>query len=232
VGPAERNGNEPGGSGLETVPTARPDVDLVVFDLDGVLVDTQYAEDAGIRYLALLMDVDLSPIQATELFTGKRLGACIALLEKMSGRAAPDDASELVRAECERILGPSLDPIEGVAEVLPHIDTRMCVASNSPRSLIERRLRACGIIDHFEGRLFSAYDVNSWKPEPTLFLSAAADCRVSASLCSVIEDSPVGVRAGVSAGMRVLQFTNGRPCTAHSHGVTTFAHMSQLPALI
>jgi HAD superfamily hydrolase (TIGR01509 family) len=204
----------------------------VVFDLDGVLVDTQYAEDAGLRYLALLMDVELSPAQATELFTGKRLGACTALLEKMAGRAAPDNATELVRAECERILGPVLDPIEGVADVLRHIDARMCVASNSPRPLIERRLRACGIIDHFEDRLFSAYDVNSWKPDPTLFLFAAAACRVPASACSVVEDSPVGVRAGLSAGMRVLQFTNGRPCPPHSPGVTTFAHMSQLPALI
>ena len=206
--------------------------DLVVFDMDGVLVDTQHAEDGGLVRLAHRMGLALGDQRAAELFSGKRLATCVELLEALTGRPAPDDAVEFVRAECERILGPRLEPVAGVEEALRHISSRKCFASNSPRDLVERRLRASGLIDYFGGRIVSAYDANVWKPDPGLFLSAAAAHRVAPARCVVIEDSAVGVRAGVLAGMRVLQFTNGRSTTAHCDGVMTFAHMAELPALI
>ncbi|OLF10536.1 hypothetical protein BLA60_15245 [Actinophytocola xinjiangensis] len=207
-------------------------VRLVVFDLDGVLVDTQYAEDVALARLGRRMGLLLGDEEAGELFSGKRLATCIELLETLSDRPAPADAVEFVRTECERILGPRIDPVDGVEEALRRITVTKCVASNSPRDLIERRLRASGLLDYFEDRLSSAYDANVWKPDPGLFLSAAADHQVLPSGCTVIEDSAVGVRAGVRAGMRVLQFTNGRAVAAHSDGVVTFAHMAELPSLI
>jgi len=210
----------------------RHPVRLVVFDLDGVLVDTQYAEDGGLLRLARRMGLTLGEEQAGVLFSGKRLATCIELLERLAGRPAPEDAVEFVRAECERILGPRIDPVDGAEEALRRIKLTKCVASNSPHDLIERRLRASGLLDYFEDRLCSAYDVNAWKPDPGLFLSAAAEYEVPPSGCAVVEDSAVGVRAGVRAGMHVLQFTNGRAVAPHSHGVTTFAHMAQLPGLI
>ncbi len=212
--------------------TGHPSVGLVVFDLDGVLVDTQYAEDGGLARLGRRMGLTLDDERASALFSGKRLATCIELLETLSGRPAPQDAVAFVRAECERILGPRIDPVEGAEEALRRITVTKCVASNSPRHLIERRLEASGLLDYFEDRLCSAYDTNVWKPDPGLFLSAAAAHRVPPSKCVVVEDSEVGVRAGVRAGMRVLQFTNGRPGAAHSDGVTTFTHLSQLPDLI
>jgi HAD superfamily hydrolase (TIGR01509 family) len=210
----------------------RPPVGLVVFDLDGVLVDTQYAEDGGLVRLARRMGLTIGDEQASELFSGKRLATCIELLETLSGRPAPEDAVEFVRAACERILGPRIDPVDGAEEALRRITGTKCVASNSPRDLIERRLRASGLLGYFEDRVCSAYDTNVWKPDPGLFLSAAAEYQVPPSECTVIEDSAVGVCAGVRAGMRVLQFTNGRSCPPHSEGVVTFAHMAQLPDLI
>lgn len=206
--------------------------ELIIFDLDGVLVDTQDAENGALAYLGGLMGLRLEQDEANALFAGKRMQECIDLMVKRSGHAPPAGAMGLVRARCEELIGDRMEPIAGVADALARIGARKCVASNSPRAIIERRLRGAGLLDHFGDRLFSAYEISAWKPDPKLFLWAADECGSEVDACVVVEDSAVGVGAAVKAGMRVLQYAADPAVGPHGGGVRTFADMARLPDLL
>ncbi|MFF0223658.1 HAD family hydrolase [Streptomyces sp. NPDC004629] len=212
-----------------------PDPVLVIFDLDGVLVDTQDAENGALAHIGELMGLTLGTQQRDDLFSGKKMQECIDLMEAMTRTAPPPDAMALARAKCEQLIGERMDPIDGVADTLERLSARglgMCVASNSPREIIERRLAKAGVLHHFGDRLFSAYDVSAWKPDPKLFLWAAAECGAAVDDCVVVEDSPVGVDAALGAGMRVLQYAADPAVGPHRGGAQVFTSMRELPGLL
>ncbi len=218
-------------------PVARPgqpglaEVELVIFDLDGVLIDVQQAEDGALALLAERMGLRLGRAEYTEMFSGRQLQACINLIEARTGSPAPADAVAFVRASCARLIGPVLEPVDGVREALAAIDVTTCVASNSPPEIIRDRLSAAGIDAHFGGRTYSAYTVNAWKPDPELFRWAATDLGADPARTIVIEDSAVGVIAARAAGMRAFQFC-GSGAMPHPSATLTFDTMAALPGLI
>ncbi|MFI5544946.1 HAD family hydrolase [Streptomyces sp. NPDC051815] len=210
--------------------------EFVVFDLDGVLVDTQDAENGGIAHVGTLMGLHLTREQQDELFSGKKMQECFDLMADLARTAPPRDAMAIARARCEELIGERIEPIDGVAYALERlaaaVGERMCVASNSPLGIMRSRLEKAGILRHFGDRLFSAYDAEAWKPDPKLFLWAAESCGVTPDECVVVEDSPVGVDAAVAAGMRVLQYTADPATPPHRDGVLTFPSMRSLPRLV
>ncbi|MEV1047006.1 HAD-IA family hydrolase [Streptomyces sp. NPDC049916] len=209
--------------------------EFVIFDLDGVLVDTQDAENGGLAHVGELMGLYLDKERRDELFSGKKMQECLDLMAEITGTPPPEGAMALARARCDELIGPRLEPIEGTAHALERLSaagTGMCVASNSPPGIMADRLGKAGVLHHFEGRLFSAYDIGAWKPDPGLFLWAAAECGAAVADCVVVEDSPVGVDAGLGAGMRVLQYTADPATGPHREGVRTFASLRELPGLI
>ncbi|MDH2389223.1 HAD-IA family hydrolase [Streptomyces sp. HNM0663] len=209
---------------------------FVIFDLDGVLVDTQDAENGALAHVGELMGLSLGTEQRDELFSGKKMQECLDLMAELTGKAPPRDAMPIARAKCEELIGDRLEPLEGVADALDRLRALplagMCVASNSPLEIIESRLAKAGILHCFDGQLFSAYDVGAWKPDPRLFSWAAESCGAAAEDCVVVEDSPVGVDAGLGAGMRVLQYTADPAAGPHREGAVAFSSMHELPALI
>lgn len=206
--------------------------DLVIFDLDGVLVDTQDAENNALAYLGELMGLSIGRAERDHLFAGKKMQECIDLMEEMSALPPPPNAMSIVRAKCEELLGPRLEPIDGVEHVLGQLDCNLCVASNSPPEIIQHRLRSAGVLHNFGNRLFSAYEIGAWKPDPRLFLWAAAECSADAKDCVVIEDSLAGIDAALGGGMQVLQFNTDPSVQPHRKGVVTFSSMSRLPELV
>lgn len=221
----------------EPQPQPHPHGTFVIFDLDGVLVDTQDAENGGLAYVGELMGLTFDKERRDELFSGKKMQECLDLMEELTGTSPPPDAMPLARAKCEELIGDTLEPIDGVAAALARLSAMpgvsgMCVASNSPLELIERRLAKAGILHHFDGGLFSAYEVGAWKPDPKLFLRAAEAAGAAVDDCVVVEDSPVGVDAGLDAGMRVLQYTADPETGPHRDGAVVFRSMHDLPALV
>jgi HAD superfamily hydrolase (TIGR01509 family) len=112
-------------------------------------------------------------------------------------------------ARCSGAFEADLQAIEGIHAALAAITIPGCVVSNGPMSKLTHTLGLTKLLGHFEGRIFSAYDVGSWKSDPGLFLHAARALGIDPSRCVVVEDSLSGVRAAKAAGMRVLGFTGG-----------------------
>ena len=109
----------------------------------------------------------------------------------------------------------------------------MCVASNGPREKIALSLSITGLLSFFDGRIFSSYELQTWKPDPGLYLHAAGAMKVAPENCAVVEDSVLGVRAGLAAGMRVFAYAAaGDAPEFHLPSVTSFEHMAELPRLL
>lgn len=126
-----------------------------------------------------------------------------------------------------------LQPVEHIKEALNQIDVLKCVASNGPKYKMEMNLGLTGLIDFFPDSLFSAYDIQKWKPEPDLFLHAANKMGVAPTDCVVIEDSVAGVRAAVAAGMKVYGYAGETEAAKlEAVGAKIIHSMKDLPKVI
>jgi HAD superfamily hydrolase (TIGR01509 family) len=158
---------------------------------------------------------------------------CVLIIEQKLGKKLPLDFVAQFRARTAAAFERELLPVEGIETALDKIDLPICVASNGPLEKIKLALRVTNLLHRFEGRIFSSYEIGSWKPAPDLFLSAAKNMGVEAASCTVVEDSILGVRAGVAAGMRVLGYTNpSEAALFEAHGAHVFHSMYQLPDLL
>jgi HAD superfamily hydrolase (TIGR01509 family) len=210
--------------------------DLVIFDNDGVLVDSEPLANAVLAEILTGYGLPLTWQDCIDRYLGSTLGRVRALVEAELGHAIPDDFEAHYRATVYPRLAESVQPIPGVAAVLDALaeaDTGVCVASSAIHERIQITLTTAGLIDRFEGRMFSAEDVAAGKPAPDLFLHAAAQLGVSPARCAVVEDAPAGVAAADAAGMVVFAYaalTPRRLLVGASGGV--FDDMVQLPDLL
>jgi HAD superfamily hydrolase (TIGR01509 family) len=202
--------------------------DLIIFDCDGVLVDSEALENQLLVDMAERHGLRVNADEAHLEFVGRKLADCVRHMERVAGRNLPDTFIEDYRKQLKVIVERELKPIAGVREALELIAVLKCVASNGPRNKIEQALRVTGLQNFFEGRLFSAYDVSAWKPEPDLFLHAAKMMGVPPEACTVIEDSRLGVQAALAAGMRVVAY---EPTGGVVPGTITIKSMDQLPRI-
>ncbi len=206
-------------------------IDLVIFDCDGVLVDSE-----GITtrtYIDALAELGLTWAfeDAVHRFRGGKMADVIALAEADLGRPLPDGFVERFRAVLFERLRTECDPVEGIVEALDRLSHPVCVASNGPRAKMDATLGSTGLMPRFEGRIFSAYEVGSFKPEPGLFLHAAEALGARPDRCVVVEDSDGGVRAAVAAGMHALAY-DGHGANLKAEGATKFEDMRALPGLV
>lgn len=206
-------------------------LDLVIFDCDGVLVDS---EPISNRVLAqALSEIGLATSVESSMrdYMGRSWTACVEIFEARLGRPLPPGFDDLFWARNEAALRAELRPVPGIHEVLGRITTPICVASSGRPEKMRVTLGVTGLLPRFEGRIFSALDVARAKPWPDLFLHAAARMGAAPATCVVVEDSPRGVEAGVAAGMRVLGYAGRTDAVAlESAGAEVFSDMLELPA--
>jgi len=204
---------------------------LVIFDCDGVLVDSEAITTAAIVDAMAAEGLTWTAARVLDAFRGGQLDDVCRTAERELGRPLQADFIETFRADLFERLRTKIQPIPGVEAALDEITIPICVASNGPRAKMEATLGTTGLMQRFEGHIFSAYEVNSFKPEPGLFLHAAAAMGAEPARCVVVEDSDTGVRAAVAAGMRVLAYT-GHGFEMHAEGAEPFDDMRMLPRLI
>ncbi len=215
-------------------------IGLVIFDCDGVLVDS---EPLAMRLLLQTLaeaGVELGAEEAYEAFLGKSLATVCGILRRDYAVDVDDAALERMRARLNAAIREELRPIPGIAETLGKLSHRVCVASSSQVERIRLSLAVTGLDRFFGDDVFSATMVTRGKPAPDLFLFAAQRMRVAPEHCMVIEDSPAGVTAAREAGMQVLGFTGGSHAQAATHReklralrpTGVFDDMAALPGLL
>ena len=187
---------------------------LVIFDCDGVLVDSEPIAARASAQALTRMGWPVSPEEVLERFLGCTDEYFEAEVTAHLGTWSADDWRQQVDPVFDEMLEHELQPVDGVVDLLDELAERRvetCVASNGGHSKMRRTLGLTGLASRFEGRVFSADDVPRGKPHPDLFLHAAAQMGASPVHCVVVEDSPRGVEAACAAGMRCIGYAGRTP---------------------
>jgi len=185
---------------------------LVIFDCDGVLVDSERLQvDLEVRYLAEL-GWPLTFDEVVARFMGRTEAAMVADIEEHLGSPVPQEWFDRWREEVQTSLDEQLLPVDGVRasiETLQAASYLTCVGSSGTPQRITSSLTTTGLLDLFADRIYSGTEVPRGKPAPDLFLAAAADVDIPPEHCVVVEDSPYGVEAARAAGMSVVGYAGG-----------------------
>jgi HAD superfamily hydrolase (TIGR01509 family) len=204
----------------------------VIFDCDGVLVDSEPLS-GGI--LVQRLNAEGLPWAEEDVdrdFLGRSWAANIEVIEERYG-PMPAGFSDRYHAELFAAFERELRPVPGIEAALDAIDLPSCVASSGEHARIRHTLRVTGLLERFDGRIFSVEDVEHGKPAPDLFLYAAESMGFDRARCAVVEDSPAGVQAGRAAGMTVFGYAGrSSPDVLRAAGARVFGDMWELPDLI
>ncbi|MFB7250452.1 HAD family hydrolase [Microbacterium sp. NPDC056234] len=211
-------------------------IELVIFDCDGVLVDSERLSVRIDRHVLADLGWNLSEDDIVHRFVGRSAAHFRADVEAHLGHPLPDDWEAPYQHLYDEAFERDLEPVDGIVAALERIAavTATCVASSGSHAKIRRTLGVTGLLPDFEGRIFSASEVAEGKPAPDLFLHAAARMGASPARCVVIEDSRFGVAAARAAGMRSFGYSGGiTPCHwLEGEGTTVFDDMKRLPDLL
>ena len=196
---------------------AATSTELVIFDCDGVLVDSEPISIAVLVEALAAAGVTMSEDEAHERFLGRSLKSMSEILHCDYGLAIDAPFLDAMRRALYERFRAELQAIDGIAETVDMLGIAHCVASSSQPERIRLSLSVTGLLDRFEPNIFSASMVSRGKPAPDLFLHASAEMGVAPGRCVVVEDSPAGIAAAKSAGMRVVAFTGGSHARTPRH---------------
>ena len=188
-------------------------MDLVIFDCDGVLVDSEMLASRALAAYLSDLGRPTTDAECRAHFTGLSLKSVAEKVQTMWAMTLPDDFVSQLRNADKAIFEAQLQAIPGIRQALESLTIPFCVASSGTLEKITHSLTITGLLDHFDGHLFSAQQVKNGKPAPDLFqlahqqMGAPDPCRTA-----VIEDSPAGVQGARAAGLWVLGFVGGSHC--------------------
>jgi len=206
---------------------------LVIFDCDGVLVDSErLAVDIDVRVLADL-GWEITRDEVIHRFLGKSEADVLVEIQAHLGRPLPTGWDEQWTDEYTRTFAEELEPVPGVGDAVSSLAGQgyaVCVASSGGHAKIRRNLQKTGLCTFFGGDVFSAADVPRGKPAPDLFLHAAETMGFVPGACVVVEDSQYGVAAARAAGMKVVGYAGGVTPREHLEGadavILDMAHLA------
>jgi HAD superfamily hydrolase (TIGR01509 family) len=206
--------------------------ELVIFDCDGVLVDS---DRISLRIQAeriSALGLEMSYEECVRDFLGLGMPATLRILAERLGRPVPEGWEAELDVAVRDGFRRELTPVPGVAGALEGIELPACVASSGSHEKMRLTLGLTGLWDRFAGRIFSADEVQRGKPAPDLFLHAASRMSAPPERCIVVEDSPFGIAAAKAAGMPALGFAAATPAARLDGANAVFTAMEDLPELI
>ena len=209
-------------------------LDLVIFDCDGVLIDSERITNRVFAQMLGELGLTVSEEYMAEQFFGRSAAESVRRAEQLLGRPLPPGFEESYGERSRAVLAREVTLMPGVAEMLTALDLPCAVASNGLRVKMEITLRATGLLPRFEGRWFCIDDVAQGKPAADLYLLAARTSAARPAHCVVVEDSPTGIAAGRAAGMTVIGYAAHTPAERllGAGAQYVFDDMAHLPALL
>ncbi len=216
--------------------------DAVLFDCDGVLVDSEPITNGVLRDMLEELGWKLSPAECMRLFIGKAVKDERALIEARTGQSLTEDWMVRFRERRNEGLIRRVEPIRGAVAAVSLIHSRfqgrIACASGADRFKVELQLEKCGLMPFFKGRIFSGHELPRSKPAPDVYLAAALSLGVDAGRCAVVEDTVTGVTAGVAAGATVFGYSppeaghDAPPALRRAGAAVIFTDLSELDGLL
>ena len=207
---------------------------LVIFDCDGVLVDSEPIANRTLGQMLRELGLDLTQEDIFQNFVGYSLPHCMRVIEGMLDKPPPENFLRDLQARTFAAFKTELRAMPGIEETLDRLELPFCVASSGDHEKMNTTLGLTGLLPRFAGRIFSVTQVARGKPAPDVYLFAARQLGAEPSSCLVVEDTPPGVQAGVAAGMTVFGFCAHTPqATLKAAGAhRTFDDMRALPEMV
>lgn len=205
----------------------------IIFDCDGVLVDSETITCKVIVEMAKSVGLDIDLGLAIKEFSGKSLHGIFAYIEERINIPLPEDFEPVYREKTYTAFKDEIQPIDGVHALLDRLTVPFCVASSGPIKKIKLNLTATKLRDKFKDNIISSFEIGSWKPEPGIFLHAAEKMGFKPNECVVIEDSIYGVTAAKAGGFDVFVYVSDpNDTTFENLDVNVFHDMNLLDELL
>jgi HAD superfamily hydrolase (TIGR01509 family) len=205
----------------------------IIFDSDGVLVDSETLSARVFQEMALELGFQLDFERAMEQFVGTSMKESIQFIEESIPGPIPDNFEQEFRRRTYEVFKRDLKAVPGIHEVVKKLQVPFCVASSGPAEKVRLNLGLTGLLEFFEDRIFSSYDIGKWKPDPGIFVHAASAMGFSPEECLVIEDSANGITAAINGGFMVFALAKeNRKEHFQQLGAVTFSNMKELEKLL
>ncbi len=204
--------------------------DLVIFDCDGTLVDSEHLSNTLLAEMLRELGVECDNQEIIDLFIGTSFEKINNYIQDNVRKSPKFDFEQEFRKRCKIVFEQELRPIEGVVKFIESLKTKICVASNGPQEKMKVTLSTTGLNKYFpDNCIFSAYDIQKWKPEPDLFLFSASAMDTSSTKSLVIEDTIHGAMGAIHAKMDVLAYSPDKNDNQFAeNGIPTFASFAEL----
>jgi HAD superfamily hydrolase (TIGR01509 family) len=205
----------------------------IIFDCDGVLVDSETISAKIFQQMAAELGFEIDFETVLEQITGTSMTENLKFFGENIVGDLPADFESDYRKRSYKAFKTDLKPIEGIHDLLDKIKVPIGVASSGPVEKIELNLTTTKLIDYFGDNIFSCYEIGSWKPEPEIYLHAAKKMGFKPNECAVIEDSVVGVQAAKAGGFDCYGIVHGKnKNTFEELGATVFSDMKELGKML
>ena len=205
----------------------------IIFDSDGVLVDSETLSAKVFQEMAMELGFELDFETAVERFAGTSMKENLQFIQENIQGPLPVDFEKEFRERTYKVFKTDLKAVNGIADLIEKLGIPFCVASSGPVEKIRLNLGLVNLLDHFENKIYSSYDIGSWKPDPGIFLHAAKRMGFEPEECAVIEDSASGIRAAIAGGFKVYALANEKKKkTFEQEGAIVFDNMKELEKLL
>ena len=208
-------------------------VKCIIFDCDGILVDSETIANQVLLSMSAPFGLKMTMEEAVKNFNGRRLKNIFEQIEKLTDKKLPDSFETDFRKQTFEAFKTDLKAVKGVRKFIENLSVPYCVASSGPVEKITFNLTTTELIQNFENRIFSSYEINSWKPDPEIFIHACNQMGFKKEECIVIEDSVAGVIAGVKGGFNVFALANENNAQdLRDEGATVFYNYEELETIL